>query len=89
MPKYTAKDVAEYMEARLRQDGILGQEEVVSDIEDHFGSEFVYENPNGNPAIDKDVLAEFKKLTPNAVWSRGERVWRPRERWDTKSRMQD
>jgi hypothetical protein len=37
-----------------------------------------YMNANGNPAISKQVLKEFRALTDGTlVWERGERAWRP------------
>jgi hypothetical protein len=38
--------------------------------------------------INKDVLAAFNKLTPNAVWDRGERLWRERQSYDKPGRQQ-
>ena len=87
---YTHKQVAAYMAQQLEKGTELYQEDVVYEIERKFGSEFVYINENGNPAIDRKVLKEFRKLTPNAVWERGIRLWRKRESYDDRSsRMQD
>lgn len=80
---YTAKDVAEYMARRLAAEGILDQEDAAGSIERKFGEQFLYTNDNGNPAIDPKVLAEFRKLTPNAVWERTSKSWRNRETFDT------
>ena len=86
----TAKEVAEYMKDQLYQQRYLYQEVIVYDIEAKFGSDFVYTNENGNLAIDPKVLKEFRKITPNAVWERGERCWRTREKYDQPgSRMQE
>ena len=88
--KYTHKQVATYMAQQLKKRKELYQEEVVYEIEYQFGSEFVYINENGNLAIDREVLKEFRKLTPNAVWERGNRLWRIRQNYDDpNSRMQD
>ncbi len=88
--KYTPNQVATYMAKQLENRKELYQEDVVYEIESMFGSEFVYINENGNPAIGRDVLKEFRKLTPNAVWERGNRLWRIRESYDNQnSRMQD
>ncbi|MDM5181751.1 hypothetical protein PO883_31720 [Massilia sp. DJPM01] len=55
----------------------LEQASAVWNIEKKFGKDFVYDNDSGNQAIDKKVLAEFRKLTDGkAVWERGERAWR-------------
>lgn len=87
----TAKDVANFIVHRLTEDEILYQEVVVYEIQEKFGDEFVYINQNGNPAIDRKVLAEFRKLTEGkVVWSRGERYWRFKEDYDDPdSRMTD
>jgi len=86
----TPKDVARFMKSQLEEKKYLYQEEIVYEIMEKCGSEFVYTNENGNPAIDKVVLVEFRRITPNVVWERGERCWRLREGYDTPgSRMQE
>ena len=86
----TPREVADWMLEQLKRDDTLHQESAVGDIEDEFGDEFVYENENGNLAISKPVLAEFRKLTGRTViWSRSERLWRFRERHDEPGRQQD
>lgn len=73
----TAKDVADWMFAQLTASRYLDQETVVWKVEKQFGQHFVYDNANGNPAIDKKVLSEFRKLTEGiAVWDRSDRAWR-------------
>jgi hypothetical protein len=46
-----------------------------------FGDQFTYDNDNdnGNLAIARSVLKEFRQLTPDAIW---ERLVQPRERRD-------
>ena len=62
------------MVAQLRADEMLYQETAVYDIADKFGEEFIYYNANGNAAISKDVLADFRRLTGDSVvWVRSER----------------
>jgi len=86
----TANDVARWMLSELEKDQILYQETAVSDIQEKFGDSFVYDNPNGNLAISKEVLAEFRELTNDrVVWVRGERYWRFREKHDDIGRKQD
>jgi hypothetical protein len=52
------------------------QDELVDRIEKHFGSEWVYENDNGNPAISRKVLAQFRKLHACSIeWDRSDRAW--------------
>jgi hypothetical protein len=84
----TAAAVAKFMADELERTKYLYQDAVVNDIIVKFGEEFTRTNENGNLAINKDVLAAFNKLTPNAVWDRGERLWRGRESYDKPGRQQ-
>lgn len=73
----TAKDVAEWMLAHFDTARYLYQETVVYKIKKQFGPDFVYNNANGNLAIGKDVLKEFRKLTEGKIiWERSEKAWR-------------
>jgi hypothetical protein len=86
----SAKQVAEYMLARLQKTKNLYQETVVYEIKKQFGKEFTYINDNGNLAIAKAVLAEFKKLSgDDVIWERGSRMWRLRKSYDKPGRQQD
>ncbi len=91
MKKNTALDVALWMKEEIENEEILYQETAVYDIIDNFGEKFIYYNVNGNPAISKEVLKEFRKVTEKTVvWVRGERMWRKRnEEDDSKSRQSD
>ena len=85
----TPREVAEWMVKELERIQFLYQEQAVYDIESKFGDVFVYINENGNPAIDKRVLREFRKLTGDKViWESGERMWRKRESYDSPGRKQ-
>jgi hypothetical protein len=85
----TAADVARWMVQEVERDGMLYQDEAAATIADKFGEEFTYENDNGNIAIRRDVLAEFRTLTQETVvWERGERLWRKREKFDDKGKRQ-
>lgn len=86
--KATAHHVAEFMAAELERRKFLDQELVVQQIIKKFGREFTGTNANGNPSINKDVLSAFNKLTPDAIWSRGERLWRARQPYDKPGRQQ-
>ena len=78
------------MLAEVTAKGYVEQESMVWDIARKFGKEFVYDNENGNPAIDKKVLRAFKKKSDaTVVWSSGERAWRKREKYDEPGRRQD
>ncbi|MGR3972518.1 DUF6953 family protein [Shewanella sp. 1180_01] len=84
------KKVAEWMLTQF-QGRMLYQEEIVWRMKNEFGNEYVYTNDNGNYAIDKKVLAEFRKLTEGKVtWSRGEKAWTmEREGQTFESRQED
>ena len=73
------KDVAAFMKIEFDKKKYLYQEDIACDIARKYGSQFVCINKNGNQAIDSKLLLEFRKITPNAVWKRGERCWRLRE----------
>ncbi|MBS0877978.1 MULTISPECIES: hypothetical protein [unclassified Tatumella] len=86
----TVDDVALWMKSELNNQNRLYQEVAVYEINKRFGNAFVYTNDNGNLAIDKKVLAKFKKLTADtAIWERGEKAWRKRESYDNPGRQQD
>ena len=82
-------DVAKWMRDKIIEDKTMYQENVVSKIRDEFGEEFIYTNENGNPAISKAVLKEFRRLTENlVVWEKSERRWRLRGEHDTPGKRQ-
>ena len=71
-----ASDVAQWMLNQINKKRELYHEEVVYQIEEKFGSKFVYDNEEGNLAISREVLKEFRKLTEKTVvWSRSEFCW--------------
>lgn len=73
----SARDVAEWMFASFEASRYLYQETVVYKIKKEFGDHFVYINNNGNLAIGKDVLKEFRKISEGTViWERGDKAWR-------------
>ena len=81
-----APEVAKWMLDQISKKRELYQNEVVYQIEEKFGSQFVYENRNGNLAINPEVLKEFRKLTEKTVvWSRIEFCWRIRSADDPKA----
>jgi hypothetical protein len=83
------KEIAKYMVDELQKDGILHQDFIVYEIIEKFGEDYTYLNPNGNYAIDKGVLQEFRKMTEDSVvWVRGERYWRKREEDDEVGKRQ-
>lgn len=85
----TPEVIAQWMLEELKRVNYLYQETVVYDIASKFGEEFTYHNQNGNLAIDRQVLREFRKLTGDrVVWERGERLWRFRESYDPPGKRQ-
>jgi len=89
-PSLTAEQLAQLMLSELHsQRGVLYQQDAVCLIEANAGEQFLYENDNGNTAIDKLLLAAFRKITGDTiVWVRGERCWRQRDSGDELSRQQ-
>lgn len=86
----TADTVARWMLSELeKQNGVLNQDDAAGQVADRFGGHFIYDNKAGNPAINREVLAAFRKLTGDSVvWSSGERLWRRRESGDEPTRQQ-
>ena len=85
----TTKDVAQWMLDEVLNEGYLEQGAVVYVIFKKFGNEFVYQNDNGNLAIQKKVLAAFNKLSAdNVVWLKGEKAWSPRKEHHKLGRQQ-
>lgn len=74
----TAKDVASFMKAELDKDLYLFQDKIGIMISQIFGNGFINVNEKGSISIDRKVLREFRKLTPDVVWERGVRCWRRR-----------
>lgn len=87
----TPDTVARWMLGRLEASGGSPyQEEAADATQERFGSEFTYEDANGNLAIERSVLQAFRKLTEDrVVWCRPERYWRWREEHDPPGRLVD
>jgi hypothetical protein len=85
----TPEDIAAWMLEQVNANPWLDQWRAVRSIGEEFGEEFTYENQNGNPAIDRRVLAAFKKLSEGTViWDRGMFAWRLRTETDEPGRRQ-
>ncbi|QOY51191.1 DUF6953 family protein [Candidatus Sulfurimonas baltica] len=71
------KDVAQFMFDKLEESNSLYQYDIVHDIETTYGNEFVYQNENGNMAIEKKVLTAFNKFKKenNIEWDKSEKAW--------------
>ena len=75
--------VADWMVDRLDRWGEYYQEVAVFEIAQKFGDSVWYTNRHGNPAIEKDILDEFRDLTEGeVVWDRSEQTWRKRKPYD-------
>lgn len=85
----TPDEAAVWMVDELAKRKYLDQELVAYGLV-KLDKSLIYYNDAGNLAVDKRVLASFKKAMPdNVVWSRGERHWRLRMANDKPGRMQD
>lgn len=86
----TPQEAAQWMVDELNKKKVLDQEHVAYALH-KLEKSLTYQNDNGNLAIAKPVLAEFGKLTEaiDVVWSRSERQWRFRKKYDKPGRMQD
>ena len=71
----TAKEAAEWMASEFHAKGRLVQSDAVREIKARFGEEVMYKNENGNDAIAKPVLKEFRALAPDAIWDRWGFEW--------------
>jgi hypothetical protein len=85
----TPEDVARWLLSQLREQQTLYQNVAVYGIIEQFGEDFAYHNDTGNPAIARNILAAFRRLTGDTVvWDRSERCWRFREGYDEPGRRQ-
>jgi len=56
----SASDVAQWIVEQVELKGVLDQATAAEQIRAKFGKQFIYENENGNLAIDRAVLALFR-----------------------------
>ena len=90
MAEHSLEDVAKWMLTRIRDQGYLEQAEAAEEIANRFGTDFVYENERGNLAIDRKVLAAFRRQSEQlVVWENAGRLWRMREANDNPGRCQE
>ena len=83
-------EVAAHMAEQVTKDEWgLDQPAIVFQIKENFGDEFVYDNSGGNMAINRKVLAKFRKLTrDDVIWDGSLKVWRKRAKYDMPGRRQ-
>ncbi len=85
----SARDVAEWMLARVKDDGFLPQYLAAAMIRRDFGEDFVLRTNKHNVAIIVDVLKEFRKLSgDDVVWERGKGRWAWRQKFHKPGRSQ-
>jgi hypothetical protein len=84
------KKMAQWMLDQFKN-GYLYQEDIAWALNKESGFDYTYENDNGNLAISKPLLKEFKKVTEGkVVWERGEKAWRIlKDNEKYRSRQQD
>ena len=72
------REVAEFMATLFDRRGELDQLRAAEAIAARFGEGFFAADERGAWTIDPRVLAEFRALAPDKVWSRSRRRWQPR-----------
>jgi hypothetical protein len=77
------RQIAGWMLSKYLQFNRLVQTVAAREIRIQFGEQHVHKNANRNWAINKPILEEFRKLTPeDVVWSRSTQTWRKRRPTD-------
>ncbi len=84
----SVRDVAEWMLARVKDDGFLPQYLAAAMIQRDFGEDFVYRSKGHGLSIAADVLREFQKLSDDVVWERGKGRWAWRQKFHKPGRNQ-
>ena len=74
-----AKQTASWMLSQIEKDGSIYQDDVVDYLVKVDAENLLRENAEGNLALGREVLAEFKKITEHSVvWVKPDRYWRYR-----------
>ncbi|WP_236191320.1 DUF6953 family protein [Pseudomonas pharyngis] len=69
--------VAQWMLSQVEREDCIYQDDVVDHIIRAGHEELLIENADGNLVLGKEVLAAFRKLTPDTVvWVKPDRYWR-------------
>jgi len=85
----SVRDVAEWMLARVKDDGFLPQYLAAAMIRRDFGEDFAYRTKGPGFAIAAEVRREFQKLSgDDVVWECGERRWAWRQKFHKPGRSQ-
>lgn len=84
----TAAEIADWMLGEFETRRTLYQSRVANFVRQH-NPDLVYRNKQRNWALDKSILAAFRKITSDdVVWSRSQQLWRKRTERDKPGRMQ-
>ena len=79
----TPSEIAQWMIEEFNKHGRLDQYAAACHISREFGEENVYRNKTGGTGIKKEILTEFRKLTPDdVVWDKSYKEWRRRTQFD-------
>jgi hypothetical protein len=84
----TPQMAAEWMLSQYVEDGYLYQETAASKFLSRDNETLAHFDANGNLCLSKKVLDAFKALTPDAVYERRDKFWRPRVETDDATRIQ-
>lgn len=84
----TPDEAAQWMLDRYEAERFLYQEAAASYLLHLQDEALAYYDANGNVCVGKGVLAIFNRLTPHAVYERGEKFWRDRLSTDQPGRQQ-
>lgn len=84
----TEEQAAQWMLAQYETLGYLYQEGAASELFSLNDSDLVYFDASSNLCISKKVLKRFNELTPDAVYERAGKFWRPRLETDQPGRQQ-
>ena len=84
----TTDEAAEWMLEQFEAKRFLYQEEAASHLLHLHDEALSYFDANANLCVGKKVLAAFNRLTPDAVYERGDKFWRDRLPTDRPGRQQ-
>jgi len=84
----TREDAADWMLSQFEAKRFLYQEEAASHLLHLRDERLAYFDKSGNVCIDKLVLKQFNKLTPDLVYERADKFWRDRLPSDQPGRQQ-
>ena len=84
----TAVEAAEWMLKRYRSFGFLYQEDAATHLLHLHDKALAYYDAQGNVCVGKEVLKEFNRRTPDAIYERADKFWRARLPSDQPGRQQ-